>query len=970
MVRHMLDRPMTRSEFLLLSAVAAAQAAGALSGCATRRPKEAKGKLRHGVVVHDQKVPPSTTRAFFCAGVTSYYGNGDCILLENIDQDGRRLFGLIDAGREIATRDGASTVVLDYLAGHEVDALEWLVITHQHLDHMGDAINVLKHYPVKTVYMKHYDLRFSPGDSQVIYERIIRLALERGGRVVGIPHESLDPSGGRLSTASPSLTADFIAWAKANSGLIADCEAFSESNVAFSLGTAELRLANWGEWDSEGNPWDLSSDVGHEVVDNENNNSLGVVLRHGRTVGVFGGDMNNSDAYGTAGIGDEDRLGGQIGKVDFFKLNHHGYGGSNSTSFLDILLPDHVMISNDSGRPHAPTITWLERHGVDFEYVASDPYGSIVTFSNLDVSMSVETRDKFALRGGQVYHIPLSLEEEAYPVKLVSATRVARTWDELRSLIRDNRTSYHSDSTGTITAIDALTIDVSGMGRVDATSCIEIEVGQVITITSTSDVTMVRGSRLTADPLFLVRGSLTLDGPLTLDGNRSSVPGCSASLITSVGGILAVSGATLQNNRKQATSPSIDGMRSLRACYGGAIVSYGGKTSLTGGTTIRSNETHYTADIEVDNRSHSYFSAGAGVASIGGNLIIDGATVQRNHAAIASRAWARSSLPISPTISAYASGGGIYVRGDAGCDWDDLTLVDNSVSNTSSVNGGPNKSPFTLKTIVSGSGARVRYASLGIHASVISGNAAASAADTMLGGGICLESCIASMDTCVIEGNRCDDCGAGIYATSSSVAMSDSTFLGNRASLRGGGIYIDSDARSRLRVSSCSFTANEAVGAHGGACWAYCPTTVRGCRFMENTAGHYGGAIYSNGGITVDAPTSFSGNLAAAGSDMSIGYSKTTYHRVEAAGDTFVGDHATAEPLDEAPALDVRLFPRADDETKSVVEIAATSRTGISEISVDGVAYNDPSVSLVATDGMLVVATDLAGRTTSQVVRL
>ena len=42
-----------------------------------------------------------STRAYFCSEITYTYGNGDCILLENTDLDGNKVYGLIDAGRKI-----------------------------------------------------------------------------------------------------------------------------------------------------------------------------------------------------------------------------------------------------------------------------------------------------------------------------------------------------------------------------------------------------------------------------------------------------------------------------------------------------------------------------------------------------------------------------------------------------------------------------------------------------------------------------------------------------------------------------------------------------------------------------------------------------------------------------------------------------------------------------------------------------
>ena len=82
------------------------------------------------------------TRVYFCSEITKGYGAGDCILLENTDSKGNKLFGLIDTGRNLPKTDengNSTTVVKEFLRRHGVDKLEFLVITHIHGDHAGDA---------------------------------------------------------------------------------------------------------------------------------------------------------------------------------------------------------------------------------------------------------------------------------------------------------------------------------------------------------------------------------------------------------------------------------------------------------------------------------------------------------------------------------------------------------------------------------------------------------------------------------------------------------------------------------------------------------------------------------------------------------------------------------------------------------------------------------------------------------------
>jgi beta-lactamase superfamily II metal-dependent hydrolase len=86
------------------------------------------------------------TKAYFCSAITNGYGNGDCILLENRDANGNVLYGLIDSGRKIATQNNSSTIVKDFLTQHGVTKLAFVLITHSHGDHNGDAQTVLNHF--------------------------------------------------------------------------------------------------------------------------------------------------------------------------------------------------------------------------------------------------------------------------------------------------------------------------------------------------------------------------------------------------------------------------------------------------------------------------------------------------------------------------------------------------------------------------------------------------------------------------------------------------------------------------------------------------------------------------------------------------------------------------------------------------------------------------------------------------------
>ena len=128
------------------------------------------------VNANSNQILSTFTRVYFSSEVTKTYGNGDCILLENYDKNGNKIYGLIDTGRKILKNDEnskSSTVVKEFLKNHGVKKLEFLAITHSHGDHNGDALTVLDNFDIDTIYMKEFDAKWSPGGTQETYENIL-----------------------------------------------------------------------------------------------------------------------------------------------------------------------------------------------------------------------------------------------------------------------------------------------------------------------------------------------------------------------------------------------------------------------------------------------------------------------------------------------------------------------------------------------------------------------------------------------------------------------------------------------------------------------------------------------------------------------------------------------------------------------------------------------------------------------------
>ena len=272
--------------------------------------------------------------------------NGLCVLLENVDSSGNKKYGLIDTGNP---NTAAAKV---FLNKHGVKSLDFLILTHMHRDHAGNAVWIIKNYRVRQLYLKQFDAAWSDGD-QYLYESVLRAALTSPyvQQIHGVSYAL-----SQNKTASPKATKGFLSFLKSNEnrkwrfkGL------FNSSNTALYLGQTSLRLFNWEIWADNGtSQWVPGKNTRckaqkYTIDRSDNHFSMGVRVTRGSHKIWIGGDITNlrlKHKRHSSFKGDEDRLGKQIGKVDVAVLNHHGRGGSNSKSFLKALSPSYVIYTS------------------------------------------------------------------------------------------------------------------------------------------------------------------------------------------------------------------------------------------------------------------------------------------------------------------------------------------------------------------------------------------------------------------------------------------------------------------------------------------------------------------------------------------------------------------------------------------------------------------------------------------------
>lgn len=240
--------------------------------------------------------------------ITMSRGGTDAIILES---DGK--FAMIDTGEDDSYPDGSNARypfrsgiskkeysiedrLFKYIDKLGIKKLEFVILTHIHSDHIGNAPKLLEKIPTDRIYFKKYsDDRIT--DSRRLWDNLY----------------------GYEKTLQSAK--------KNNVKIIQDI-----TNPNIKLGNLNLQLYNYkNEYDSNGNL---------KKVYDDNLNSILTVVNYDKLRLFFGGDLENGD-------GREDFYGPIIGKVDFMKFNHHfDTQKANSKNFIKNLRPKYMLKTN------------------------------------------------------------------------------------------------------------------------------------------------------------------------------------------------------------------------------------------------------------------------------------------------------------------------------------------------------------------------------------------------------------------------------------------------------------------------------------------------------------------------------------------------------------------------------------------------------------------------------------------------
>lgn len=242
-------------------------------------------------------------------------GNGRQLAVHYLDV-GQGNAALLESDGHYMLIDGgnrkASSFVVSYLKRQNVESLDYIFISHFDEDHLAGAIGALYQFPAGKVITADYETDSS------IYKSYLE-AMDKQG------YKETHPSQGDV----------------------------------FTLGSASVRVIS-------------PVSYGHE---DENEDSVGVIVENGDNRFFFGGDM------GKTGEKEAMKSGVDIG-ADVFLLNHHG--SYLSSGFLECISPSCVVIScgdgNSYGHPRQDTIKLLE--DAKIPVFRTDKQGTVILHSD------------------------------------------------------------------------------------------------------------------------------------------------------------------------------------------------------------------------------------------------------------------------------------------------------------------------------------------------------------------------------------------------------------------------------------------------------------------------------------------------------------------------------------------------------------------------------------------------------------
>ena len=264
-------------------------------------------------------------------------GQGDCIFMQF--PDGKNM--LIDCGEK---DENLSEFIVKFIKGLEVNSIDYFVLTHPNSDHIGNAIDIIENFAVKTIFTPDIieeQLYFFP-----LYSSILQ-AIEENKITKRVSHYYTSIKGDNYSLGFLSPSPKSISTSS-----------YYDFNNSFAPTSTQINA--------------MSPIIYLQVF--------------GRKF-LFTGDTTTSqeqlviENYLLKNYNHLLSMQVNLENIDFLKVAHHGGEGSSSTDFLNLIKPNNAIISvsgaNFYGHPSDIVLERLQRINEDISIYRTDYDGTI-----------------------------------------------------------------------------------------------------------------------------------------------------------------------------------------------------------------------------------------------------------------------------------------------------------------------------------------------------------------------------------------------------------------------------------------------------------------------------------------------------------------------------------------------------------------------------------------------------------------
>ena len=201
----------------------------------------------------------------------------------------------------------------------------------------------------------------------------------------------------------------------------------------------------------------------------------------------------------------------EIGKIDLLKLGHHGYYGSNTIDYLNVLMPNYIIITNDIGFVYYTKYDFLERNKVNYLYSTQDEYEVCAIIYNNEITLGFGTEGVKRVKD-EIFYIPKNKIYANYlkskiPVKFNYIEKSVNNWEELKNLKEENTIKGELDKDGNTFIAESLKINLNienNNNIYNANSTILLNSTKKIQLVSKEKINIKRDTSLIDSPVFKI----------------------------------------------------------------------------------------------------------------------------------------------------------------------------------------------------------------------------------------------------------------------------------------------------------------------------------------------------------------------------------------------------------------------------------------------------------------------------------